>query len=498
MTYAYDLANRLTTLTDYASRITQYTYDAANRQTGIQYPNGVQATYTYDTADRLLSLIQAHPVNGTLASATYTLDAVGNRLSMQDLDGTTSYLYDNLYRLTRVTYPGGEQVTYAYDPMGNRTSLVSTVGGTTSYAYDAADRLLTAGATSFAWDDNGRMTGKGTAVYTYDPLDRLTRVSGDAADVQFTYDGDGVRLRKIEYGEMTNYVQDLQAPLPVVLAESRSIQRDLYLYGSDLLAQINTNGNPSYYHADGLGSTRALSNGAGQRTVAYSYDVFGATRSRTGVSTQPFTFTGEQEDKELGLVFLRARYYDGQIGRFVSKDPLRGYDTNTQTLNRFVYVQNNPSRLVDPSGHNAILELWDVVSKSKAVYDYGKRAMRDESVYGAWRQFKSEYPSRSPSRDDINKMILQYGLDYDYQVHVRPLRDFGQGTQETFGDTVVNWLFLLKWRGPDNDAEYQEWYRTTWDPETDLELEKPGDGSIGGGYDGDGGGSWGGPPSKGK
>ena len=50
---------------------------------------------------------------------------MGNRLSMQDLDGTTSYLYDNLYRLTQVTYPGGEHVTYAYDPMGNRTSLVS-------------------------------------------------------------------------------------------------------------------------------------------------------------------------------------------------------------------------------------------------------------------------------------------------------------------------------------------------------------------------------------
>ena len=91
VTYAYDLANRLTTVTDHASRVTQYTYDAANRQTGIQYPNGVQAAYTYDTADRLLSLVHTHPVNGTIASATYTLDAVGNRLSMQDLDGTTSY-----------------------------------------------------------------------------------------------------------------------------------------------------------------------------------------------------------------------------------------------------------------------------------------------------------------------------------------------------------------------------------------------------------------------
>ena len=61
---------------------------------------------------------------------------------MTDPDGTTSYTYDNLYRLTQVAYPDGEPVTYTYDPMGNRTSLISTVHGTTTYSYDAADRLL--------------------------------------------------------------------------------------------------------------------------------------------------------------------------------------------------------------------------------------------------------------------------------------------------------------------------------------------------------------------
>jgi hypothetical protein len=204
----------------------------------------------------------------------------------------------------------------------------------------------------------------------------------------------------------------------------------------------------------------------------------------------------------VGLVFLRARYYDACNGRLLSRDSFWGYDTNTQSLNRFVYVLNNPIRLEDPSGHNAILDLWDVLSKSKAVYDYGQRAMRDERIYGAWREYKSSYPDKSPTRDDIN-MILQYGLDYDYQAHIRPLRDIGQATQETFGDTVVNWLFPLKWRGPDNDAEYQEWYQVTWDPKTDPGLEKSsgscvGDGCAGGGFGGGGGGSWGNPPSNGK
>ena len=350
VTYAYDLASRLTAVTDHASRITQYTYDAANRPTGIQYPNDVQAAYTYDTADQLLSLIHTHPVNGTIASATYTLDAVGNRLSMQDLDGTTSYLYDSLYRLTQVSYPGGEQVTYAYDPMGNRTSLISTVSGATSYTYDAADRLLTAGATSFTWDANGRMTGKGSATYAYDPLDRLTQVVDGATTVQFAYNGDGVRLSKTVNGATTAYVQDVQAPLPVVLAETTGGQTSRYIYGNDLLERADPAGVPAFYHADGLGSTRALSDLAGQRTDAYSYDVFGATRSHTGSSGQPFTFTGEQGDAELGLVYLRARYYDSQVGRFIQRDSRQGLASRPESLNRYVYVQNNPASLVDPSG----------------------------------------------------------------------------------------------------------------------------------------------------
>ncbi len=103
----------------------------------MNYPNGVEAGQHYDDADRLLSLVHTSPVSGTIASFTYTVDAVGNRLSMLDLEGTTTYSYDKLYRLTGVTYPDGEQVTYAYDPMGNRTSMTSSLHGATTYSYDA-------------------------------------------------------------------------------------------------------------------------------------------------------------------------------------------------------------------------------------------------------------------------------------------------------------------------------------------------------------------------
>ncbi len=163
------------------------------------------------------------------------------------------------------------------------------------------------------------MTGKGSAVYTFDALDRLAQVVDGATTVQFAYNGDGVRLSKTGQRRDDDYLQDVAAPLPVVLGETTAGQTSRYVYGNDLLTQLDPMGTAAFYHPDGLGSTRALSNAAGQRTDWYSYDAFGATRSHTGPSGQAFTFTGEQVDGESGLVFLRARYYDPDGGAVSSR-----------------------------------------------------------------------------------------------------------------------------------------------------------------------------------
>ncbi len=96
-------------------------------------PNGVVSTSTYDNANRLTGIT---PVKGgtTLASAAYTVDGVGNPSDRTDLAGTQTYSYDNLYRLTSVTYPGPTTTSYSYDAFGNRTQKVDS-SGTTSYAY---------------------------------------------------------------------------------------------------------------------------------------------------------------------------------------------------------------------------------------------------------------------------------------------------------------------------------------------------------------------------
>jgi RHS repeat-associated protein len=355
VSYTYDALNRLTTLTDWASRTITYSYDAVSNPITLTYPNSTSSAYAYDAVNRLLVITHTSTVSGTLATFHYTLDALGHRTQVVDADGTSTYAYDPLSRLRQVVYPNGEAVTYAYNTVGNRTAMTSTVSGVITYTYDAGDRLLTASGTVATWDANGNMLTKGSTAYTYDAANRLTQVVSGTTTVQFTYDGDGNRASKAVNGTTTSYLYDVNLPLPQLLVETPGGQSTLYLYGAGLIACIAPDSTPTYYHYDGLGSVRLLSNASGQSVATYAYDAFGALRSATGNATNPFRFTGEQTDGETSLVYLRTRYYDPTLGRFITRDWFAGFAESPQSHNRYIYCQNNPVNLTDPSGEVAIV-----------------------------------------------------------------------------------------------------------------------------------------------
>jgi RHS repeat-associated protein len=167
----------------------------------------------------------------------------------------------------------------------------------------------------------------------------------------YAHNGDGLRVSRTSGGSTTNYTWDLPADrqawavgLPVVLQDGTRT----YVYGLDLISATDNSGVQTYFLYDGLGSTVGLADASGSLSTKYTYDAFGAVRTHTGASTQ-WSFTGEQNDAT-GLEYLRARYHDPAIGRFLSRDPLAGLVGVPQSLNRYAYVLNNPVIWLDPWG----------------------------------------------------------------------------------------------------------------------------------------------------
>jgi RHS repeat-associated protein len=369
--YTFDPLNRLATVTDAVGRSYSHGYDANGNRASIAYPNGVQTAYSYDTLNRLTQLATTRPASGvTVQSYAFTLGPAGNRTGITEADGhLRSYTYDSLYRLI------GERVTldnllqyekaFGYDPVGNRLTQ-STTGqgaGAVSYAYDARDRLLTENATSYGYDANGNLISKSAeATYTWDFENRLIKVTkADGSVVEHQYDPEGNRVQtKVTPANgppaTTNFLVDTSGSLSQVVAETdeTGALKAYYLRGDDLLAVLRPSAPGSYvtrfFHADGLGSIRRLTNEAGTITDGYTYSAFGELLAHTGSDPQPYAFTGEPLDPNSMFQYHRARWMDPRTGRFGTIDAFAGETSDPTTLHKYLYGAADPLNRFDPTG----------------------------------------------------------------------------------------------------------------------------------------------------
>jgi RHS repeat-associated protein len=364
--YGYDDAGRLSSATDPALGVTSYVYDNLGLRTQKNLPNGVTVDYTYDSLNRLTDINQ-HKGTTTLASYAYTLDPVGNRLSVTEVGGSIQWTYDDAHRLLSETRKDASnvttyQATFAYDPVGNRASqTVNTV--TTNYAYNNLDQMLTAGTVQYQYDDRGNLVrvtnGSNITQYTYDAANRLTGAAlPGGTNVSYVYDADGHRVQQTVGSTVTNYLWDEASPYADVVLEtngSGSILASYVLGETELLSQTRS-GTTNYYLQDGQGSMNALANNAGSVTDTYNYSAFGETFNHTGTTVNPYQYTGQQFDSQTGLYDLRARYYDPTIGRFLSQDTYSYNVNDPYQLNRYVYAANNAVNAMDPLGLQAFVE----------------------------------------------------------------------------------------------------------------------------------------------
>jgi RHS repeat-associated protein len=325
--------------------------------TEVAYPNGTENQFAYNSRNRITAVNVLGAGGTVLASQSYVMNALGNRTSMIDAAGrVVNYTYDATQRLlSESDNVSGAFVTtsYTYDDVGNR--LTKNVGGVvTSYTYDAGDRMLTEGGLSYTYDANGNLLSRSDGVtYTYDAENRLASHTAGGVTTAYTYDAFGNRVGSNSLSGTTNYLVDPadSSGLAQVVAERNGagVLTRSYVYGNDLIRQ-NQGGVASYYHPDALGSTRALTDATGAVTDTYDYSAFGQLARSSGSTANNFMFAGEQLDPASGLYYLRARYMDPRVGRFVSTDPFAGLVTHPATLHDYMYALNNPVNFTDPTG----------------------------------------------------------------------------------------------------------------------------------------------------
>jgi len=392
ITYGYDELGRLENVTD-AAGTTTYSYDAVGNLATVTTPNGVVTTHSYDDQNRLTEVANVGP-GGVLSTCAYLLGPAGNRIRVSESGAATSgrivtYGFDDVYRLVseQIDEPGAlgdETITYAYDAVGNRLGKTDAVG-TTTYTYDANDRLLIesgpAGTVTSTYDADGNLVarddGSGVATFAYDAESRLVAADTGTVAVAFGYDADGMCTSRTVGGTTTSFLLDKTpeiafrpavcdgvlctrgetASLARVVVEATGANVTTYTYGHQMIRQASAGAGSHFPLRDGQLSTRQLTTAAGAVSDAYTFDAFGVLRASSGSTPNPYLYTGEELDPNVGFYYLRARWYDAANGRFTSTDPELGNPFEPVSLHRYLYANANPVDNRDPTGRFTLPEL---------------------------------------------------------------------------------------------------------------------------------------------
>ena len=412
--YAHDPAGRLVQVQQYgqtggnavAEKRVDFTYDAAGRDSTITRYADLAGTelvatteYAYDPTGRLTELAHRQGAT-TLAGYTWTYAAAGRIAQFTSvLDGTVDYTHDDTGQLTGADYDYQADESYTYDENGNRIGGSYVIGdnnqllsdGVYTYQYDAeGNRILrteiaTGHVTEYEWDHRNRLirvterastAGPATQVveHSYDYLNRwiARAVDTDGAgplgfdDTYFVYDGTPEDVSLTDRAAVTedNIGQ-------IVLQFDDDAQGDpqlshRYLWGDavdqvladEQVDDVSVEGDVLWALTDHLGTVCDLAeydDSTGVTTVANhrTYDAFGQRTSETNAAVDHlFGFTGHAADETTGLQNNLNRWYDAEVGAWITIDPI-GFSAADANLYR--YVENAPADSIDPSG---LWSLW--------------------------------------------------------------------------------------------------------------------------------------------
>ena len=288
--------------------------------------------------------------NGNIASATlngkwtgYTYDALGQLIQVNDRSDTRSgengttwkYTYDlggNILKKERFAYADTtsplETVTYTYGDANWRDKLTAVNGN--AIRYDAIGNPLSDGTWTYTWQ-NGR---------------QLQKMQKSGVTAEFVYNADGLRVQKTVNGVATKYTLHGKN---IVHMTSGTDELHFFYDAQNRPAVVVYNGVPYAYVKSLQGDIVAILDENGNMVVSYGYDAWGAPLWCTGElaetlgKVQPFRYRGYVFDEETGLYYLRSRYYNSELGRFLNADTI-------YYCNLFCYCKNSPTRRFDANG----------------------------------------------------------------------------------------------------------------------------------------------------
>ena len=441
--YSYDNLDRITEV-DFGESVGKVTYSYdANGRLLTETRGGITTSYSYNKAGLAVSMNSSEG-----SSYTYAYQLDGNMTQkMDNINGETTYEYNRLGQLTGETREKEgegtqEAIYYIYDSRGNRIQKTDVFKKKlVRYSYDEGNQLKKEkeeplpGApcenpyemeTQYEYDGNGnvifkwkgiekeagageeevKLTAAGgkegveteedyAYIYHYDNRNRMTGMESESVKANYSYDPMGRRKSKTVNGETTGHIWDKDN----IVYETKGDGSKLASYYRGIHLAAIDNGAIDYYLYDNHGDITGMKN-EGSSIV---YDAFGNQTSDTTGGYNPFRYNSQYTDAESGLIYLRARYYDPSIGRFMAEDPVK------DGLNWYAYCAGNPVMKVDPSGlapGDLYLDIDDVV-KDFLLYLRDEIGWRGEYEYSAAlyeiKIGEVTYYSYNPPRTDYDE-----------------------------------------------------------------------------------------------
>jgi RHS repeat-associated protein len=344
--------------------------DARGRAIDEQLGGSLQRLRGFDPVSGRIEYIQTGPGgSAAVQNLVYQWDGVGN-LSWRRDDNqnlTEAFVYDHLHRLTSSTLNGANNLTVAYNALGNITSKT----GVGTYTYHATKKhavVSTSSGGSYAYDANGNMTSRNGSTISWSSFNLPTVINGSGGNAsQFFYTPDRARYKQVaSYAGSTETTIYVGGILEKLTRGSLTEFRHLIQSGQEhtVIHTRRSNGTTATYHVtrDHLGSAAAITDANGNVLIQESFTAFGERRGANWAgspSSADWTqianttrrgFTDHEHLDNLNLIHMNGRVYDPGLGRFISADPFIDGWGQTQGFNRYSYVKNNPLRAVDPSG----------------------------------------------------------------------------------------------------------------------------------------------------